>query len=290
MKWDPSHQSRDLEDRRGQSARPRMSGAGLGFIFTLLLRTKYGWIVIVLIVGFVLAREAGLFGGLDAGGVPAAPTAPGIPTGGPADEEARFVGFVLDDVQNTWQAEFTRRGLRYERAKLVLFTDAIDTACGYEESATGPFYCPPDERAFVDLGFFRVLSERLGAQGQFARAYVIAHEIGHHVQHLLGTSARVGHASGATGASVRLELQADCYAGMWARSTAQRNLLEQGDLESALNAASRIGDDVLQRQATGRVRPESFTHGSAEQRKRWLRHGYATGSLEACDTFQAPAL
>ena len=287
MKWDPGHQSRDVEDRRGQSAGPRRGGAGLGWLFMLLLRTKYGWIVIVLIVGFLIARQAGLFSGLDnpQSGAPAAPPAPTD-----ADPDVRFVGFVLDDVQNTWEAEFTRRGMQYRRAKLVLFTDAIDTACGYGEATTGPFYCPPDERAFIDLSFFRTLSGRLGAQGQFARAYVIAHEIGHHVQRLLGTSERVGHAAGAQGASVRLELQADCYAGMWARSTAQRSLLEQGDLDVAMNAASRIGDDVLQREATGRVRPESFTHGSAEQRKRWLRRGYDTGSFEGCDTFQAPAL
>jgi uncharacterized protein len=259
MRWDPGHQSRDVEDRRGQSAGPRRGGAGLGWLFMLLLRTKYGWIVIVLIVGFLIVRQTGLLSG-------------------------------LDDVQNTWEAEFTRRRMQYRRAKLVLFTDAIDTACGYGEATTGPFYCPPDERAFIDLSFFRTLSGRLGAQGQFARAYVIAHEIGHHVQRLLGTSERVGHAAGAQGASVRLELQADCYAGMWARSTAQRSLLEQGDLDVAMNAASRIGDDVLQREATGRVRPESFTHGSAEQRRRWLRHGYDTGSLEGCDTFQAPTL
>lgn len=285
MRWDRGHESPDLEDRRGQSAGPRLGGAGLGVIVSLLLRTRYGWIVIVLGLAFLVAQQSGLFSTAQA------PQDARTAQTAPADEEARFVGFVLDDVQNVWTQELARRGLAYRRARLVLFTDATDTACGFGEAATGPFYCPRDQQAYIDLGFFRVLAQRLGAQGEFARAYVIAHEIGHHVQRLLGISEQEGaHTAGSGRGSVRLELQADCYAGLWAHSTAQRQLLEQGDLESALNAASRIGDDALQRQSTGRVQPESFTHGTSEQRKRWLRRGYDTGSLEACDTFQAQAL
>jgi predicted metalloprotease len=182
----------------------------------------------------------------------------------------------------------------YRHAKLVLFTDATNTGCGFGRAATGPFYCPSDEQVYIDLGFYRELDQKLGAGGDFAQAYVIAHEMGHHVQKLLGTSDKVdkmrGHTDGSGGASVRLELQADCYAGVWAHGAAQRNLLDQGDLDEALRAAAAIGDDRLQRQATGTVSPETWTHGSSEQRGRWLRRGYDTGKLESCDTFAANPL
>jgi predicted metalloprotease len=210
-------------------------------------------------------------------------------------EEVEFVSFVLDDVQNTWSAKFAERNQLYQRAQLVLFTNRTSTGCGYGDAATGPFYCPLDRRAYIDLGFFRELEQRFGASGDFAQAYVLAHEMGHHVQNLLGTSERVQRAPtsaqrGADGLSVRLELQADCYAGVWARSTAQRDLLEVGDIDEALRAAAAIGDDRLQRQASGTVSPESFTHGTSNQRARWFRRGAEHGSFEACDTFSAGAL
>jgi predicted metalloprotease len=207
------------------------------------------------------------------------------------DREGHFVAFVLDDVQSTWETKFAEHGWPYQHAKLVLFTEGTRTGCGFGDAATGPFYCPEDERVYIDLGFFDELSHRLGAGGQFAQAYVVAHEMGHHVQNLRGTNAKVGaHAEGATGGSVRLELQADCYAGIWAHTTGQRNLLEQGDIESALRAASAIGDDKLQRESTGRVRPDSFTHGTSAQRVKWFTRGYQTGEIQACDTFGAKDL
>ena len=178
----------------------------------------------------------------------------------------------------------------------MLFTDATQTGCGYGDAATGPFYCPSDERVYIDLGFFHELAGKLGARGQFAQAYVVAHEIGHHVQKLLGITEKADACArgvgrhGATSASVRLELQADCFAGIWAHSTQQRDLLEAGDIESAVGAAAAVGDDRLQRQATGTVSPDSWTHGSSEERVRWFRRGYDTGSIPACDTFAATSL
>ena len=208
----------------------------------------------------------------------------------PNDAQARFVGFVLDDAQGFWDAELPKHGHAYRHAKLVLFTGRTPTACGLGEAATGPFYCPNDERVYIDLGFFRVLESRLGAHGAFARAYVVAHEIGHHVQKLEGQMTRRGPARGASGNSVRTELQADCYAGVWAHSARARGELDPGDVESALGAASRIGDDVLEREETGVVRPESFTHGTAAQRKRWLARGLESGDMARCDTFRAAEL
>jgi uncharacterized protein len=208
-----------------------------------------------------------------------------------SDTAAQFVGFVLDDVQNTWTRQFASQGRNYPRAKLVLFTDQIDSACGFGSAASGPFYCPADSRAYIDLGFYRELSQKFGAPGDFAQAYVIAHEIGHHVQHVLGLTNRVGaDRRGAESGSVRLELQADCLAGVWAHSTRSRELLETGDVEEGLRAAAAIGDDRLQRQGTGVVRPETWTHGSSEQRVRWFRRGLDQGTIEACDTFSATTL
>jgi len=257
----------------------------------LLLRTRYGWIIlIVLALGYFGAQQLGLIGR------PGTATSHGpsstLPQG---DDEAHFSAFVLDDAQKFWEQDFASQGRPYRHAKLVLFTDQTPTGCGYGDAATGPFYCGADEKVYIDLGFFRVMSTQLGAKGQFARAYVIAHEVGHHVQKLLGTQPRgtQGHVVGESGSSVRLELQADCYAGVWASSAGRRGLLERGDIESALEAASRIGDDVLQREETGRVRPEKFTHGTAAQRLRWLKRGYDTGATSGatdCDTFGASTL
>jgi predicted metalloprotease len=210
----------------------------------------------------------------------------------PAEEQmVQFVSFVLDDSQNTWSELLPGR---YERARLVLFRDAIQSACGFAESATGPFYCPGDRKVYIDLGFYEELRQRFGAPGDFAQAYVLAHEIGHHVQTQLGIDASVRRERQrdprlASQLSVRMELQADCFAGIWAHSTARRDILEKGDVEEGLNAAAAIGDDRLQRMATGRVSPERFTHGSSAQRVEWFRRGLNSGSVEACDTFAGGA-
>lgn len=258
------------------------NGAGLGLLL-LLVRSRFGWAgVIVVLLGYFLLTNFG--GGSRVADVDGQHTVTS-----PDDEAAAFVGFVLDDVQDTWAARSPLHGQPYRRAKLVLFTGATRTACGLGESATGPFYCPGDDSVYIDLGFNQVLRERLGAGGDFAQAYVIAHEIGHHVQHILGATA-AGHREGPSGASVRLELQADCYAGVWAHASHRRELLEQGDLEEALGAAAAIGDDTLQRRAGGRVRPESFSHGTSAQRVRWFQRGYESGDPDRCDTFGAASL
>jgi predicted metalloprotease len=205
-----------------------------------------------------------------------------------ADDPARFVGFVLDDVQKTWAEIFAKNGAQYSRAKLVLFSGATASGCGTGTTQTGPFYCPRDRRVYIDLDFYRELARRFGAPGDFAQAYVIAHEVGHHVQNLLGTMERARQLAQGTDheneASIRQELQADCYAGVWAHSTQQRDLLQAGDVEEGLRAAAAVGDDALQRQAQGRVSPESWTHGSSAQRVTWFKRGYETGSTNACDT------
>jgi len=203
----------------------------------------------------------------------------------------QFVSFVLDDTQKTWTQVLSSEGVPYRHAKLVLFRDSIDSACGMAESATGPFYCPSDEKVYIDLGFYDELKQRFGAPGEFAEAYVLAHEIGHHVQKLIGVEEKVRaaqrHNPGAANQlSVRLELQADCFAGVWGHSTSQRNLLEAGDVQQGLNAAAAVGDDRLQRMASGHVNPESFTHGSSQQRMDWFQRGFSSGDLKSCNTFQ----
>jgi predicted metalloprotease len=243
----------------------------------------------IILVVSLMGGLGGIFGGGDDTSTSSQAPAGQVKT---ADKKAQFVGFVLDDTQATWRAML---GSQYTNAKLVLFTDATQTACGAGRAATGPFYCPNDQRVYIDLAFYDQLEKRLGARGDFAQAYVIAHEVGHHVQNLLGTSDKV-HAAGraqqlgAEGMSVRLELQADCYAGIWAHATKNRDLLEAGDLEEALNAAAAIGDDTLQKNSGGRVRPESFTHGTSAQRSHWFKAGFDTGSMEACDTFKSGVL
>jgi len=226
-------------------------------------------------------------------------TAPAVNQSGgefaPADSareepEVRFVSFVLDDAQQTWARILPQYGARYHDAKLVLFRDATQTACGVGQTAMGPFYCPNDEKVYVDLGFYDELKSRFGASGDFAQAYVIAHELGHHVQHLLGTDSQVRRAQeqdpqAANQYSVRLELQADCYAGVWGHSTQQRDKLDQGDLEEGLNAAAAVGDDRILAQAGRRVNADSFTHGSSQQRVSWFRKGFESGDPRSCDTF-----
>ncbi len=290
MRFDDEHESPDLIDRRGEE--PAQAGMGLGgllFFIPQLLRMRYGWVILLGGAILYFAR-----GALLPGGSQALHDGTGTQQSAQAETpEVHFVAFVLDDVQASWEKQFAANGAAYRHAKLVLYTDSTRTGCGNGDAATGPFYCPEDEHVYIDLGFFRELSDKLGAKGQFAQAYVIAHELGHHVQKLLGTSEKVeamGNTKGATGASVRLELQADCYAGIWARSTEQRDLLEAGDIDSALGAAAAVGDDRLQRAATGTVSPESWTHGSAAERTRWFRKGLESGTIPACDTFAATAL
>jgi predicted metalloprotease len=205
------------------------------------------------------------------------------------EPEVQFMSFVLDDVQTTWAKIFSSSGTRFSPARLVLFRNSTDSGCGPAQSAMGPFYCPLDERVYLDLGFFEELQKRLGASGDFAQAYVVAHELGHHVQHLLGTDARVrqlqeSNPSQANELSVRLELQADCYAGVWGHATSQRDHLVQGDVDEALSAASAVGDDRIQKQTTGRVNVDSFTHGSAAQRSQSFKRGFESGDPKSCDT------
>ena len=210
-------------------------------------------------------------------------------------EQREFISVALADTEDVWRALFAAAGAAYREPRLVLFSGAVDSGCGFAQSAMGPFYCPPDERVFIDLSFFDELAGRMGAGGDFAQAYVLAHEVGHHVQNLLGTSGqvqqmrqRVGEAE-ANQLSVRLELQADCYAGVWAhRADRMQQIIEAGDVQEALAAASAVGDDRLQRQARGYVVPDSFTHGSSEQRMRWFRAGFDSGEVAACDTFSRP--
>ncbi|HEY1088625.1 MAG TPA: neutral zinc metallopeptidase [Archangium sp.] len=276
MKWDSGHRSSNVDDRRGQRA--GMSSGMLGPL--LMIAGRFGWkgllVAGVLFVGFQFMTRGDR--GQDVTD-PATVSQPGVATGAD-DRLARFSGFVLDDAQQTWK---TALGDRFQPARMVLFTDAVDSACGFAESAMGPFYCPRDRRVFLDLSFFDELHGRLGADGDFAQAYVIAHEVGHHVQHQLGLLSG-SRGAGAEGQSVRAELQADCLAGVWAHSARQRDLLEPGDIDEALNAASSIGDDRLQKRSQGRVQPESWTHGSSAQRTTWFRRGSEAGTLEACET------
>lgn len=288
MRWTRGPRSSDVEDRRGESPGRGMGmrvggGIGLGGAVVLL--------VLSLVFGqnfFALLDGGGDFTGSPGDGSPSAPPRTASPA---EDEAADFMSFVLDDVQNTWAREFTQLGREYERAKLVLFTDAVRSGCGAADAATGPFYCPEDRKVYIDLGFYNDLKNRFGAPGDFAQAYVLAHEIGHHVQHLLGLTGQVregqqARPERAAALSVRLELQADCLSGIWARSTNERRLLEEGDIEEALGAASAVGDDRIQTQAGGRVTPETWTHGSARQRAGWFRRGLESGRVQDCDTFR----
>jgi len=253
-----------------------------------------GTILIVLLVSWLTGVNPLSLLQLTGGGPSQAPAESTVPTGSVGDDpQARFIGAVLGDMEETWTEIFSKSGERYRPPVLVLFNDAVQSACGSASSATGPFYCPADSKVYLDLSFFRELDQNFGAPGDFAQAYVVAHEVGHHIQNLLGTNAQVSRLqqqaskAEANSLSVRLELQADCYAGVWGHFAAQQNMLEEGDVDEGLRAAAAIGDDRLQRQTQGRVVPESFTHGSSEQRAYWLRQGLASGSVEQCDTFRA---
>ena len=297
MKWEGERESENVEDLRDAGG-----GGGGGFGFGGGGRTiGLGTLVLALVVGWVLdINPLSLLGLTDGGPAsPPAQTAPG-PRGGndhPNDDAARFVSTVLADTEDVWGALMRREGMSYRDTKLVLFRGAVGTACGRGESAAGPFYCPGDQKVYIDLGFFDILRTRLGSPGDFAQAYVVAHEVGHHVQNLLGTHEKVdalrGRLSQAqmNALSVRVELQADCYAGVWAHHSQRgKGWLEAGDIDEALNAASHIGDDMLQRQAQGRVVPESFTHGTSAQRQSWFKRGFESGEIRQCNTFDAQRL
>lgn len=276
MRWTDQGRSRNLEDRRGMGG----MGRGLGI----------GGAVIVLALSLLTGRN--LFNDLD--------VQPGVATGSPMtpedsareETEVRFVSYVLDDTEKTWTNILAQNNEQYTAPVLVLFRNSTESGCGYAQSAMGPFYCPVDQKVYIDLGFYDELKSKFGASGDFAQAYVLAHEVGHHVQHLLGTDARVRRAQGespgdANQLSVRLELQADCYAGVWANATRQEGILEAGDVEEALTAASSVGDDRIQQQTGQRVNVDAFTHGSAAQRAEWFGRGFQSGDLRSCNTFSS---
>ena len=293
MKWDDKGPSEDLEDRRGES-----SGGGGGFRLGGG-RLGIGGFLVLLVLSVVFKTDlTGALGG--GGGDVAPPSQSADPAAGPsaspaqttAQEEqlAHFMSFVLDDAQDNWAQIFRAGNAQYTRARLVLFRDQVNTGCGGAQSATGPFYCPADQKVYVDLGFYDELRRRFGVPGDFAQAYVLSHEIGHHVQNLLGTERKMRQLQqrnpGARNElSVRLELQADCYAGIWGKHAQQAGRLDEGDVDEALKAASAVGDDRISEMTGSSIRPESFTHGSAAQRMTWFRRGFDSGRLESCDTF-----
>jgi uncharacterized protein len=288
MKWTPGGESQDIEDRRDESGG---GDGGGGFQFGGM-HIGIGGAIVLLILSFVFKENFfALLGGGSTG--PASTTVSQPDTARDEAEKplVEFVSFVLDDTQKTWTQILPEQSNRpYRHAKLVLFRNYTQSGCGNAQSATGPFYCPEDEKVYIDLGFFDELKQRFGAPGEFAQAYVVAHELGHHVQKILGIEQRVSQLQQSdpreqNPLSVRLELQADCFAGIWAHSTQQRGLLEQTDIQSALGAAAAVGDDRLQRMSTGHVSPESFTHGTSQQRMSWFSKGFETGSIAACNTF-----
>ena len=280
MRWTPGGQSPNIEDRRN-------SGIGGGG-----MRLGLGGMVILFILSVVFRRDFFSLLNVSPGGTTATTSSQPNPAQDAKEQPlVQFVSFVLDDAQNEWKQLLpAQAGRPYTDAKLVLFRDAVNSACGLAQSASGPFYCPGDQKVYIDLGFYDELKNRFGATGDFAQAYVLTHEIGHHVQNLLGIDSQVRRAQQsnpgvANELSVRLELQADCLAGVWGHSTEQRNILEQGDVEKALNAAAAIGDDRLARMSGRQVTPESFTHGTSAQRVQWFQTGFNSGNLSACNTF-----
>jgi uncharacterized protein len=295
MKWKPGKRSADIEDRRGSGA--GFGGGGAPIPMGRLGGGGIGTLIVIAIVYFLFIQGGG-GGGFDVPGptnafpqVPQSGTGDNSVPGSPSEErEAQFVDFVQDDAQDFWTQQFKGAGNRYHRAKVVLFRNQVQSGCGLASSATGPFYCPLDQKVYLDLGFFDELNQRFKAPGDFAQAYVVAHELGHHVQQELGIEQDVRSQSesnpdDANALSVRLELQADCLAGVWARSTYDRGILENGDLQEGLTAAAAVGDDRIQQQTQGRIDPESFTHGTSAQRDHWLQTGFDSGRPEACDTF-----
>ncbi len=300
MRWRGRRQSSNVEDRRGQSGVPGGFGrSGRPIQIPIGRGMGGGGIsgIIILVVIFFALRACGidplqiLEGGPVGGGSQMTENRPGAE---PTDEEGQFVSVVLAETEDVWNGIFQAEGQTYREPSMVLFSNQINSACGFASSASGPFYCPGDSKVYIDLGFFRELSQKFGASGDFAQAYVIAHEVGHHVQNLIGVLPEFNRRRQAMSPdevnrmSVRVELQADCFAGIWAHYTEQKGLLEDGDLEEALNAAHQIGDDTLQRRTQGYVVPESFNHGTSEQRVTWFNNGYRNGRLADCDTFNNP--
>ena len=286
MRWTGGRRSDNVEDQRGIGVRQGAIGGGAG-------------ILIIIAIGLLTGADPlSILGAIVGSGVSYADvTTPSASLSAEDNQSADFVSVVLADTEDTWTAIFAKQGKVYTDPKLVLFSGGVDSACGYAETAVGPFYCPVDEKVYIDLDFYRELKDQYGAPGDFAQAYVIAHEVGHHVQNLLGTTARVEDIQArsndvtANRYSVMLELQADCFAGVWAKQTDNtQHFLEAGDIEEALNAASKIGDDALQQQAQGYVIPDSFTHGTSAQRMRWFNAGFTGGEIGSCDTFNATAL
>jgi predicted metalloprotease len=302
MRWQGRRQSDNVEDRRGQGGLGGMgSGPRIGFGIPGG-GGRGGLSIGVLIVIVIVALLAGvdpmkLLGGGDGSLSPSQVTEQSGETGVPSDEEGKFVATVLADTEDTWGAAFNAAGEKYPPPTLVLFSGQTASACGFASAAVGPFYCPNDRKLYIDLDFYRELSRKLNAPGDFAEAYVIAHEVGHHIQNLLGTLPQVDQARRAASSeaesnalSIRLELQADCYAGIWAHAAQKKGLLEVGDIDEALNAAAAVGDDTIQRRTQGYVVPESFNHGTSEQRSRWFKRGFQSGNLADCDTFRANPL
>ncbi len=287
MRWESGRRSENVEDRRGFRISRRVAGGGIGTVVLVLLALYFG------IDPSVILNESQM-------PIPGAgaPTQSAPYSASPEESQlAEFVSVVLADTEDTWHALFRNMGKTYEEPKLVLFSGAAQSACGLASAAVGPFYCPIDQKVYIDLAFYSDLKSRFGAPGDFAQAYVIAHEVGHHVQNLLGIAEKVqtlrnrSSEAEANRLSVMMELQADCLAGVWAyHADRARQILEEGDVEEALNAASSIGDDRIQRQSRGYVTPDSFTHGSSSQRVRWFKRGLETGNIARCNTFQADRL
>ncbi|MFZ7128049.1 MAG: neutral zinc metallopeptidase [Desulfobacterales bacterium] len=279
MRWQSGRRSENIEDRRGMRVSRKTVGGGLGTLILVLVALYFGVDPSVVIQNTGTSTELSV------------PNAP-VERTPEEDRLAEFVSVVLADTEDTWHELFRTHGAEYREPKLVLFSGAVESACGFAQSAMGPFYCPADEKVYMDLVFFQDLKDRFGAPGDFAQAYVIAHEVGHHVQKLIGISDKVQAArrqlseSEANELSVRQELQADCYAGLWAHYAHRtRQIIEEGDIEEALGAASAIGDDRLQMKTRGYVVPDSFTHGTSAQRVEWFQRGLSTGSIDACNTF-----
>ena len=290
MRWTPGGESNDIEDRRDQGG----GGGGGGFGFGGM-HLGIGGVIILFVLSLIFKQNFfALLGNGGGNSVPPSPAAVSRPN--PAKDAAekplvQFVSFVLDDTQKTWTEILPQQaGVPYRHAKLVLFRNSTQSACGGADAATGPFYCPGDEKVYIDLAFYDELKQRFGAPGEFAQAYVLAHEIGHHVQKIIGIENKVrqlqqSNPRAGNQLSVAMELQADCFAGVWAHTTQQRGLLDPGDVESALGAASAVGDDHIQKMTRGTVQPETFTHGSSAQRMSWFRKGLDSGSVAACNTF-----
>jgi predicted metalloprotease len=284
MRWESGRKSENVEDRRGFRVSPRIAGGGIGTLLLVLAALYFG-----IYPSIILNQSQTPLPGAGA------PTQSAPYSASPQEERlAEFVSVVLAETEDTWQALFRDMGKTYEEPKLVLFSGAVESACGLASTAVGPFYCPMDQKVYIDLEFYSELKNRFGAPGDFAQAYVIAHEVGHHVQNLLGIAGKVHSLRSRVGEtdanrlSVMTELQADCFAGVWAyHADKARKILEEGDVEEALNAASSIGDDRLQRQSRGYVTPDSFTHGSSAQRVRWFKRGLETGNMGQCNTFAA---